>query len=248
MKNDNKLNKKIETAVDIAQRAQRNYDLSKKIPYKDLETLIYAAENSSSKQSETHYALHVYTDPIMIRKIYHCSKRFCLYSEDDNFDELFGEQDGTYWQSDNRSLTNSQTLANALFVYCNDDGDIRSCSHIVGNNLEDSESQKEYEESKNYSIGISVGQLVLSAAMLGYKTGLCSSFNKPIAPLIGTEQKVKLLVGIGFENANLDRKTHPEVYNRDVDKIFRNGADNERWKFPSFDKNISVFLNGIKKN
>jgi len=246
-KKDN-LREKLKDSVDIAQRAQRNFDLTRQIPDADLETMIYAAENSPSKQSETHYALHVYTDPKIIRKIYNYSKRFCLFTKEENFNELFGEENGEYWQSDNRSLTNSQTLANALFAYSDADGDIRGCSHIVGNTLEDSESQKEYIESKNYSIGISVGELILSAAMLGYKTGICSSFNKPIAPLIGIHERVKLLVGIGYEDTELDRRTHPEVFNRDVDKMFKNGADNERWKFPSFEKNIDVFINGVRKD
>ena len=48
------INKKIKAAVDIAQRAQRNYDLNKSVPIDDLETLIYAAANSPSKQNEEH--------------------------------------------------------------------------------------------------------------------------------------------------------------------------------------------------
>jgi len=243
-----KLRQNIKNSVDVAQRAQRNYDLTRLVPFDDLETMLYAAENSASKQNETHYSLHVYTDPVMIRKIYNCTKGFCLFTHDENFDELFGEQNGEYWQSDNRSITNSQTLANALFVYSDADGDIRGCSHIVGSENEDSQSHQEYIESKNYSIGISVGQLVMSAALLGYKTGICSCMPQPIAPVIGINKQVKLLVGVGFENKEIDRRTHPEVLNKDVDKIFRTGADNEKWRFPSFDKDIDVFLNGVKKN
>ena len=59
---------KIKEAVRVTQRAQRNYDLTKIIPAQDLDTIIFAAANSPSKQNETHYRLHVYTDPSMIKK------------------------------------------------------------------------------------------------------------------------------------------------------------------------------------
>ena len=63
------LNDNILKAVDVVQRAQRNYDRSRSIPQKDLDTLIYAAENSPSKQNETHYQLNVYTNDT-IEKLY----------------------------------------------------------------------------------------------------------------------------------------------------------------------------------
>ena len=47
----------LKNAFDITQRAQRNYDLSKSIPQADLDTLIYTAINSPSKQNETHFKL-----------------------------------------------------------------------------------------------------------------------------------------------------------------------------------------------
>ena len=48
----------LKNAVDITQRAQRNYDLSKSIPQADLDTLIYTAINSPSKQNETHFIIY----------------------------------------------------------------------------------------------------------------------------------------------------------------------------------------------
>jgi hypothetical protein len=50
-------------AVNSAQRAQRNYDLTKSVLQEDLETLIHVASNSPSKQNEVHFSLKVYTDP-----------------------------------------------------------------------------------------------------------------------------------------------------------------------------------------
>ena len=48
------MNDEIKKAIDICKLAQRNYDLNKRLPHKDLETLIYVATNSPSKQNETH--------------------------------------------------------------------------------------------------------------------------------------------------------------------------------------------------
>ena len=81
----------IKDAVDITQRAQRNYDLSKSIPQEDLDTLIYTAINSPSKQNETHFKLKVYTDPNLIHNIYDCTKRFGLIG--DNFDKMYKDTD-----------------------------------------------------------------------------------------------------------------------------------------------------------
>ena len=72
----NNTNNEIINAIDVAKRAQRNYDLTKSIPQKDLETLIYVASNSPSKQNETHFNLRVYTDPVVIKEIYDRTKQF----------------------------------------------------------------------------------------------------------------------------------------------------------------------------
>ncbi len=69
------MNSEIKQAVDVSNKAQRNYDLTKSIPQEDLDTLIYAAVNSPSKQNETHYSLHVYTDQNMIKQIYSHTKK-----------------------------------------------------------------------------------------------------------------------------------------------------------------------------
>ena len=47
----------IKNAIDVCKKAQRNYNLNKRLPRKDLETLIYVASNSPSKQNETHFNL-----------------------------------------------------------------------------------------------------------------------------------------------------------------------------------------------
>jgi len=236
----------LKKAIDSAQRAQRNYDLSKTIPQDDLETLIYAAVNSPSKQNETHYSLHVYTGQDVIRDIYNNTKKFTLMKDDEDRKGLFGEKDGKYWQNDKQSVTNSQTLANALFVYVEETGEARGGTHFVGQTNPNGNAAKLYYEQQSYSIGISVGELILTANLLGYKTGICSAMDsKPIKKIVGSKNHVKLLVGVGFDNVGTDRRLHPETLNRDVPEKFRTGDLEEQWRFPSLNKKTKIYINGI---
>ena len=240
------MTKDIIKAIDAAQRAQRNYDLSKSIPEDDLDTLIYAAVNSPSKQNETHYSLAVYTDQDMIRQIYNHTKKFTLIKDSSDIKKAFGEKDGKYWQNDEQSVTNSQILANVLFVYIQEQGQARGGTHAVGQKNPSGNAGTIYNEQQSYSIGISVGQLILTASLLGYKTGICSAMDsRPIKKLVDTENSVKLLVGIGFENAGTDRRLHAETLNKDVPEKFRTGDAEEQWRFPSFEKYTKVTINGI---
>jgi len=241
------MHKKIKRAVDVSNRAQRNYDLTKSISKEDLDTLIYAASNSPSKQNETHYQLKVYTDQNKIKEIYQCTKRFSLISTKEDKEESFKENnDGIFWQNIDNSVHNSQILSNLLFVYINDDGLPRGGNSLIAQNTKNlkSESVQNYNNQKNYSIGISVGQLILSASLLGYKTGICSAFDpQALKKTINTSEEVKLLVGIGLENQNIDRRLHAITKNKDVAERFRNGDLNDPWQFPSFTKNIKVSIN-----
>ena len=197
----------LKNAVDITQRAQRNYDLSKSIPQADLDTLIYTALNSPSKQNETHFKLKVYTDPNLIHNIYDCTKRFGLIG--DNFDKMYKDTDKGVIGNNKYEVKNSQVLANVVFVYCDEDqqdeDNLRGGEQIIANKGNASEYTKmKYNRVKDFSIGISAGQLSLVAAMLGYKTGFCSAFSVPELKAI-TKDEPKLKVGIGYENSNVNR-------------------------------------------
>lgn len=242
------MNAEIKKAVDTAQRAQRNYDLSKIIPEQDLKTLIYAAVNSPSKQNEIHYSLQIYTDQAIIKQVYNNTKKFTLMVP--GYEKMFGvDETGKYWQDDSHSVKNSQILANVLFVYVREEGAARGTTHLAGKAYRDSDAMMLYEEQMNYSIGISVGELILSANLLGYKTGICSAMDEdPIKQLLGVNTRIKLLVGIGYPNIDVDRRLHAETLNKDVYETVRNGNSNEPWKFPSFEKKIKVKLNGKSHN
>jgi nitroreductase len=240
------MNEQIKRAIDVSQKAQRNYDLSRSIPDYDLQTLIYAATNSPSKQNETHYELKIYTDQNIIQKIYNDTKLFSIGKDPEDFIGQFGEKNGKFWQDESKSVRNSQILANAVFVYIDDEGPARGGTHKLGKetNNKDSESYVIYNEQKNYSIGVSAGQLVMSAALLGYKTGFCSAFNKrKVSNTINTNREVKLLIGVGYENFGVNRRLHAETLNKDLPEKFRTGELDEPWQFPSFKKYIKVSIN-----
>ena len=229
----------IKKAIDTVQRAQRNYDLSKLIPNEELDLLIYAAANSPSKQNETHLSLHIFTDECIIKQIYDCTKKFTL-----GITAALEEDKGEEWLYQNYSVKNSQVYANILFVYAEEDSEARGATHLKGQN-NDEFGKNILTEQKNYSMGISIGELILTAGLLGYKTGICSAMDEDaVGNIIGIESKVKILVGIGFENDKVDRRLHTELLNKEVPRERRTGELEEKWKFPSFEKNIKVRING----
>jgi nitroreductase len=239
----------IKHAVDVTNKAQRNYDLTKSIPQEDLDTLIYAAVNSPSKQNETHYSLHVYTDQNIVKQIYNHTKKFTMIRDQQDQDESFKVENDVFIQNDTKSITNSQIYANALFVYVVEQGNTRGSQHRAAKENPNSTAAKVYSEQVAYSMGISVGELILSAGLLGYKTGICSALDtKPIRDILGIKQNPKLLVGVGFPNEQLDRIQHSDVLNKDVPEKFRTGKLDEHWNFPTFDKNVKVVLNGKSTN
>jgi len=242
------LHEDIKRSVDISQRAQRNFDLTRRVSSHDLETLIYVATNSPSKQNETHFDLHVLTDNQKIRKVYEQTKRFLLYDSKKSKEDNFGEKDGEFWQDNENSVHNSQILANLLFIWVENQGVARGGTHSQAQSgVNNAESSIRYNEQISYSIGISSGQLAMSAALLGYKTGYCSAFEKgPVKDICGTQKMPKLLLGIGYENPSIDRREHAETLNKDIPPGYKTGSNNEKWQFPSFEKEIKVYLNGKK--
>lgn len=236
------MNTQLVSAIATAQRAQRNYDLSKTIPDNDLQTLIYAATNSPSKQNEVHYSLHVYTDQTKIREIYNCTKLFSVNKTPE--EGMFEHRDGKFWQDETRSVYNSQILANVLFVYLAHEGAAIGGTHLLAKQNRSSIMNDFYQESKSYSIGISIGELILSANLLGYKTGICSAMNADdVAKVINVDKEPKVLVGIGFENTGVDRRLHAETKNSELAERFRSGDADGNYRFPSFEKTIDVKIN-----
>ena len=243
---------KIKNAIEVTQRAQRNYNLTKTIPQKDIDTLIHAASNGPSKQNETHFNLRVYTDPAIIKKIHEATKLYAMFSWD-NVDEVFNDKDGNFNTKEEYTVTNSQIYANAVFIWCDDTANLRGGTHILGARKEASFISKQtLFEQKSFSVGISAGQLSMAAALLGYKTGYCSAFernvkrttpDKHLQTIINAETEPRIIVGIGYPNEGVNRQYHATVKNKDVPERYRNGAAEQYWKHPTFDKELKVWLN-----
>ena len=87
-------------------------------------------QNGLSKQNETHFNLRVYTDPTIIKKIHEATKMYTMFS-DDNVDEVFNDRDGKYNYKEEYSVTNSQIYANAVFIWCDDEDNLRGGTHIL---------------------------------------------------------------------------------------------------------------------
>jgi nitroreductase len=236
-------------ALYYAQKAQRNYDHSKEIPEEDLKLLIYAATICPSKQNEVHYRLNIITDKEKINEIYFHTKNFSLFRNNNDIKEQFSDENGIWKFDQSKCVRNSQVKANILFVYEDYSGQARGGDHILATRNSNSVTYSTYARAKDTSIGISVGELILTANLLGYRTGISSGFDDDaVRSVLNTENSIKLLVGIGYENKSVNRRTHPDVLNKDVPESFRTGDLEDGWKFPSFYKNIPVVLNGIKYN
>ena len=234
----------IKNASLVTNVAQRNYDLTKTIPQQDIDTLINVAANSPSKQNETHYSLHVYTDQTIIKQIYQHTKKFAMIRDSKDRQESYTVQDDIFIQNDLKSVTNSQIYANILFVYVEEQGNTRGSQHRAAKEHPNSTAAKVYREQIAYSMGISIGELILSAGLLGYRTGICSALDtRPIRDILQVKQNPKLLVGIGIPNKNLERTQHTDILNKHVQDKFRTGELNEHWKFPTFPKHTKVLLN-----
>lgn len=218
--------------------AQRNWDRTKEIPQEHIDTFLEVIRNSPTKQAETHYKVLWTDDTDLIYQIYRKTKHFSVtpsgsalkYTDDD------GKTDVKF------NVRNSQIYSNLLFAFSFDwnEKESRAKIHTVSNRQNAKESViVEKDRQRCLSMGIAVGELILSANLLGYRTGLCSAFwPKELKPFFNDEN-IELLVGIGYPT-DKPRREHEEVYNRDITPSKKTGDDNEKWLFPSFEKKMSI--------
>jgi len=188
----------IKKAVIRSQHCQRNFDLSKEIPSEDLELLVYAATNCPSKQNHKFYNLHVITNKDVIAKVHELSPGTSAKNIKTNKFEM---------------TTNSQVLANAIFVFeAIDYSKMSSQYHQKVTNHEDYDC---YVRDLNTSIGIAAGYLNLTASMLYYSTGCCQCFDTDaIQQYLKLENKPSLIMGVGYKDRNQNRRVH--AVNKDL--------------------------------
>jgi nitroreductase len=173
----------VKKAVIKSQHCQRNWDLSKSMPKEDLDLLVFAATNCPSKQNVAFYKVHVITNREVIEKIHEQTSGF-------NYD--------------GKTMTNSQTLANVLFVFTENKGYGQWYKEAVH-----SDKTETLERDRHMSVGIAAGYLNVLASVLGYGTGCCACFsNESIKQILDIDSNVVLMMGIGFSDNTKNRRIH----------------------------------------
>lgn len=218
-----------------SQRCQRNWNLDKEIPKEDIDTMIYAIKSAPSKQNERHFQVSIITDYESRYKIYDATHNFA-HKEDQTPDYA---EDGSL-----NYKHQSQLIGNVLFVFSRDINDIYRSgeSHAGGFTLSEdknveqagthdlrgpkkAQTQRMYQDYGLHSLGIGVGYLLLTAHLLGYKTGCSGGFDQDTTEEITGIKYSQVIVAVGFEDNNRDRtEEHFEPWRR----------------FPSFDKDIKI--------
>jgi len=229
---------KIINASKGSYHAQRNWDRTKTIPKKHIDTLLEVIKNSPTKQAETHYKVFWSDDQDFIYQVYRKTKHFAVTPKGSiDYTDSHGRTEVQY------NVRNSQIYSNLLFAFSYDwkQEESRTLVHaIVDEGKGNSGAAYEKQRQKNLSIGIAVGELILAANLLGYKTGLCSAFWQHEMKEDFFNQDIELLVGVGYPT-DKPRTEHEEVYNKDiVAEDRRTGADDEKWLFPAFTKKMTV--------
>lgn len=189
--------KDIMSAVIKSQHCQRNWDLDKTIPQDDIDLLIHAVTNCPSKQNIAYYDVYVISDRDIIEQIHNETNGFVT--------------------GPTTTTTNSQVLANLLFAFI----PISDQKLLLKNNehrntqhdsLKSQPSARDLEllqRDRYTAIGIASGYLNLTASILGYSTGCCSCFDQTVVQkIIGSENPVELLMGVGIKNDEKNRRLH----------------------------------------
>lgn len=193
------LHQELTKAIIKSQHCQRNWDLSREIPEEDLKLLITAATQCPSKQNVAHYRVHAITNRKLIEQIHSHTKGFSLDFNPDH------------------AKTNSQVLANLLIVLEKNPVNVSNEYDQYRNEQTLAMAQNSVSDSSNavlmrdchMAVGIAAGYLNVISTMLGYSTGCCACFDsEPIQEILGIENEVILMMGIGFKNPNLNRRVH----------------------------------------
>ena len=199
-------NKIIEKAISKSQHCQRNWDLEKNIPDADLQTMVTSVTECPSKQNEAFYKVIIVKDRNKIEKIHETTDGFTFH--DGTKDTI--SPDGWIKQGV-KTITNSQTLANILFVFLKDTPKSNRSTQVAAVNLYSEQSEgveNEIEKQRNLSVGIASGYLNLTASLLEYNTGCCSCFDsEKIEKILDCKDPI-LLMGIGYRDKTRSRLEH----------------------------------------
>lgn len=185
-------NTDITKAVIRSQHCQRNWDLDKAIPEEDMKLLETAVTECPSKQNFAFYKANFITDRETIEAIHENTEGFGVLA---NPEEPYSPENMKW-------ATNSQTLANLLVV-------LEYIKPSDAHKWRDEAFGDPWKRDADMAIGIAAGYLNVISSMKGYRTGCCACFNGgAIKEILGTENEIALMMGIGFQDENRPRREH----------------------------------------
>ena len=223
--------------LDESQRCQRNWDLSKTIPKEDIDLMINAVKSAPSKQNEKHFQVSIITDFEQRYQIYHATHNFA-YGEDGVSVPRLPNGEINYKRQ-------SQLIGNVLFVFSREKNDLYRSgeSHAGGPYVTEDKNvkqagrcdistpelkkglQEQYGRHVMISTGVAAGYLLLTARLLGYKTGGSCGFNREATERITKVSHPELIIAVGFGDPTRNRR----------EEHFEKGR-----LFPKYDKDIKV--------
>ena len=201
-----------------SQRCQRNWDLTKTIPSEDIELMTHACKSSPSKQNEPHFRVYGIENFDLRKKIYNATLNFA--HDSDGVSLCFNEDGSINYKHQ------SQLMGNFLFVFCRERNNVyRSGESYSGGEFVETDMnveragtvdlstdekrkyfQKKTEKIGLHAIGISVGYLLITAHMLGYKTGCSSGFDLDTIVEITGHPRPEIIVAVGYGDETRDRR------------------------------------------
>jgi nitroreductase len=201
-----------------SQRCQRNWDLSKTLPSNDIELMVHACKSSPSKQNEPHFRVYGIENFDLRKQIY--NETFNFAHDSDGVSLCFNEDGSINYKRQ------SQLMGNFLFVFCRERNNVyRSGESYAGGEFVETDMNVDHagtidlstDEKRTYvqkmteniglhAIGISVGYLLITAHMLGYKTGCSSGFDEDIVTKITGHRRPEIIVAVGYGDETRDRR------------------------------------------
>lgn len=191
----------LKKAIIRSQHCQRNWDLTKQIKKEDIDIFIHAVQNCPSKQNVAFYKAHFITNRDVIERIHANTAGF--KRPDDGVAE-----------------TNSQTLANLLVVFeeltpdplANPNNYINDELYNVATQTSNTSDYSILKRDAQMATGIAAGYLNILASTMGYSTGCCACFNSSeISKILDINGKISLMMGIGYKDAQRNRREHHET-------------------------------------
>ena len=180
----------IKKSIYKSQHCNRNWDLSKSIPQEDIETIITAVTQCSSKQNLDFYSVYAIQDRNMIEDIYESTVT-------------------------EKGRKNPQVLAHLLLVFVENskvalkhpdtwdrNGEIKDLRNTTPTKKE---TIQLLNDDLHESIGVAAGTANIVSAMLGYETGCCKCFDNNKLDKMFDEPPL-LMMGIGIRDKSRNRR------------------------------------------